>query len=321
MGRAFKLCGITIALLTVMLAGCAEDAGPSEGPDGEEPGTVTATDTTGGIRGVVVDSAIVPIMGATVIVQNTGDSTETDENGNFVISGLEPGSHFLSVSHPLYDEVQQGVEVEAGVAEPAPVKIQLTRVVLLDPYVETLAFKGFIFCSMNVVGAYAEECGEGAGYPCTVPVVGGPFPETLYGCGDRIGKNDQNRPGQEWYIEGPHAKSIAVEQIWEPSLEVSASGGGQFRTFVSVNWVCDPFCGDDHRFGVAIMNSPLYFMVTQEALEAYGYTPETRFTTFTYAADNPGVILEQSYEQFVSISHGLALPEGWSYVNNDPSPF
>ncbi|MGB1586705.1 MAG: carboxypeptidase-like regulatory domain-containing protein [Thermoplasmatota archaeon] len=303
-----------IVLLSVALAGCAEEAGTGTGPDDGDPGSVAATDTTGGIRGVVVDQAIVPIVGADITIASTGEATQTDDNGNFVISGLDPGTYFLTVSHPLYDVVQQSVDVEAGVETPAPVKIQLTRVILDDPYASTTAYKGFIFCSMNVVGAYAEECGEGLGYPCNVP-------ETVFGCGDRIGKNDNNRPGQEWFVDSSFARSMAVEQIWDPSLEVSASGGGQFRTFVSINWVCDPFCGDDHRFGVAIMNSPLHFMVTQEMLEAVEFDTETRFTSFTYAADNPGVILEQNYDQFVTVSYGLPLPEGWSYINGDANPF
>ena len=325
MGRTASPLLLSLLLFTTALAGCADDGGGGTGTTGgEEPPTVVATETTGGIRGVVVDEAIVPVADAVVTIDSTGESVETDERGTFVFSGLQPGTYFVTATHPLYDTVQQNVVVEAGVEKPPAVRFQLTRLISETPYLTTMQFNGYIFCSANIVGAYSEECGEGVGVPRSSCFLVNHPPSCVANPvmpGERLLKNPANAPGQEWYVDSPNVRNFVIEQVWEPSLEVSASGGGQFRTFYGINWVCDPFCGDDHRFGVAVDNSPLYAQVPAESFDALNYTSETRFTTFTYAADNPGVILEQSYELFVTVSYFLPLEEGWSFLNGDARPF
>ncbi len=310
-----------LVLGATVLAGCAESTGDEELDNGP---SIDATETTGGIRGVVVDQAIVPVQGVTVVVDGLGITVETDESGLFLFEGLDAGTYFLTASHPLYDVVQQSAVVEAGVSRPPAVRIQLTRLIAEDPYVSIQQFNGNIFCSANVVGAYSEECGEGVGIPrssCFLINHPGGCVSNPVMPGERVLKNPSNAPGQEWYVDSPNVQTFVIEQTWEPSLEVSASGGGQFRTFYGINWVCDPFCGADHGFGQVVANSPLYAQVLPESFEGLNYTSETRFTTFTYAADNPGLIVEQPYELFVSTSYFLPLPEGWSFLNGDERPF
>ncbi len=320
---------LMLLLSTTALAGCAESDADLQAVDSNEPPAVEATSTTGGIRGVVVDQAIVPVAGATVTLQSTGATVETDEGGVFVFSGLEAGTYFLEAAHPFYNNVQQSAVVEAGVERPPAIRFQLTRLINAEPYTSTQQLNGYIFCSSNAgapgVGSfYSEECGEGVGVPRSSCFLANHPPQCVDNPvmpGERLLKNPSNAPGQEWYVDSAHAKSFVIEQMWEPSVEVGANGGGQFRTFYGVNWVCDPFCGDDHRFGVAVMNSPLYAQVTAEQLDALNYTTETRFTTFTYAADSPGVMLEQPYELFLTTSYVLPVPEGWSFINGDEKPF
>ncbi len=319
-GRVQTRILLALSLIAATLAGCADaPVSDDDDPFAESGKKIEATSTTGGIRGVVVDTSIVPIAGATVKVLGQDMEAVTDEQGLFVFSGLDAGFYTLEATALFYDSVQTTAEVVAGVSDPAAIKVLLNRVINDVPYSLTLKFDGFIYCSMNVVGAYAEECGEGVGYPCELP-------PTIYGCGDRVGKNDQNKAGQEWYVDHDGISTMVIEQHWTPSLEVSASGGGQFRTFQSVNWLCDPWCGDDHRFGVTVSNSPLYSAIDMEghkpALSAMDppLGPDMRMTTFTYAADNPGVLIEQSYEQFVSLFYTLPAPEGWSFINGDEHP-
>ena len=67
-------------LVALFVAGCAESSAPALEPvdDG-----LVATPTTGIIRGVVVDPAVVPVQGATVDLIGTGLATTTDADGAF----------------------------------------------------------------------------------------------------------------------------------------------------------------------------------------------------------------------------------------------
>lgn len=297
-----------LLLATVAFAGCAGGGGGEENevPDElvEDAPEVEVTSTTGGIRGVVVDDAIRPIKGATVEVTGTDKKAMTTETGLFAFSGLEAGPYFVKASHPLYDVQQQSVEVVAGVAEPEPVKFLLTRVVLQDPYYQTIKFDGFIVCSANVDGVgYSEECGEGVG----LPVVG------------RVGGQDNNYVQFDFTV-GAGAKSIILEQVWEPTSEA----GRAFFTPVSTEWVCDPFCGGS-RFTEMDGESPLYGRIEEEELLDHEVVPdETPITMFTYASlsSNPaGVVLNQPFSSFVTVFYHAPAPEGWSFVNGSPDPF
>ncbi len=319
-GRVQKPLLLLATLIAVAFAGCADASeATNDDPFAGSDKQIEASSTTGGIRGVVVDSSIVPIPGATVKLINTGETAETDENGLFVFSGLEPGFYNIEATALFYDTVQTTTEVVAGVATPEAVRVLLTRVINDTPYSLTLKFDGFIYCSMNVVGAYAEECGEGVGYPCELP-------PTVYSCGDRVGKNGANKVEQEWYLDNDVASSMIIESVWKPTLQLSADASGKLRTFASVNWLCDPWCGDDYRFANHVSESPSYIAINLDdhraALEAMDppLGPEMRMTTFHYAADNPGVTLEQPYEEFVSLFYVLPAPEGWSFIGGDEHP-
>lgn len=293
----------SLLLAALLFAGCAGGGAGSGGPDDLTP-DLDVTSTTGGIRGVVVDEAVRPIKGATVEITSPAKSVTTDETGVFTFSGLEAGTYFVKASHPLYDLQQQNVEVQAGVADPKPVKFLLTRIVLQDPYYYTLKFDGFIVCSANVnhVG-YSEECGEGVG----VPGVG------------RVGGQDGNMVQFDFTI-GAGAKTIVTEQVWEPTSDA----GRAFFTPVSTEWVCDPFCGGN-RLVTMDGPSPLTAHIDSEKLEGLEYVPdETIFTMFTYASldsNEFGAVLNQKFTNFVTVFYHVPAPEGWSFVNGDPSPY
>lgn len=294
-------------MLSVALAGCAEDAGTPDEPDANEPPVVEATETTGGIRGVVVDTAILPIADADVLVTPGDLKTTSDENGNFVLSGLEPGTYFVVVSHPLYDTVQQSTEVVAGVAEPAAIKFRLTRLVNFDPYLSTQPFKGYITCSANLVFVLSEECGEGVG---------------VSGQG-RVGKNDNNKAQIDFQIESDQVKSLIAEAHWKPSTSVGAPGAqsGGFNMGIYVDFSCLPVCDWSYSIDRKNSNSPMYLRNDERTAEL-GPNEETLFSTFTWAAsDETGVLLEQEFDVFVTASYGLPLPEEWSFINGDDNPF
>ena len=302
---------LAVLLLTAaVLAGCA---GGSETPKVEQLAEgapeVVVTETTGGIRGVVVDDAIRPIKGATVEVVGTDKKMTTDETGLFAFSGLEAGPYFVKAGHLLYDVQQQSVDVVAGVADPAPVKFLLTRVILQNPYYTTMKFDGFIVCSANVGVPEAgyllsEECGEGVG---------------VEGLG-RVGGQGNNNVQYDFYVENDGAKSIVVEQVWEPT---SDAGKGLYSP-VSLNWKCVPSCSGD-TFLTIDGESPTYGYAGNATIEALELTTSTVISVFTWASPagttGASVTLNQGYQEFVTISYYLPLPEGWSFVAGDKSPF
>ncbi|HUR64242.1 MAG TPA: carboxypeptidase-like regulatory domain-containing protein [Candidatus Thermoplasmatota archaeon] len=300
---------VTALLVAALLAGCATKA--SDAPTGgsiPDPGEVAVTQTTGGIRGVVVDQAIRPLAGATVVVsgQGTNKTLTTDATGAFTLAGLQPGTYFLKASKPLYDTQQQAVEVKAGVAPPVT-KVQLNQVVFAKPYMQTLKFKGFIVCSGNYVVLLSEECGEGVGVPC----VQDPAP-----CG-RVGGQANNHVQYDFYVDNPNVKTLVVEQYWVPTQET----GKAFYTPVSLNWVCDPLCGGDTKMELE-GESPLLGRMDADQLEPMALNSTTKISTFTWASrETTGLVLNQDFQVFVSTSYYLPLPADWSFVQGSADPF
>ncbi len=67
-----------------------------------------------GVRGVVGDSALRPIAGATVALLRSHDSVVTDLQGRFAFTGLKDGAYMLAVTHPMFGARLISVLVERG---------------------------------------------------------------------------------------------------------------------------------------------------------------------------------------------------------------
>ncbi len=132
---------LILPLLLAALAGCADAV--QEANDGPE---VDVTSTTGAIRGVVVDGSITPIADAMVTL-NDGQSTLTDAEGLFSFSTLEPGTYFVAAEAFGYEPIQVSTSVEAGVADPPLINIQLLQIPGFNPFLENLKFDGFYECA------------------------------------------------------------------------------------------------------------------------------------------------------------------------------
>lgn len=132
-------------VLALLLAGCAADP---PAPDEAEPevdfGSVEATETTGVIRGIVIDEAIRPIAGVLVNLTTGQANKTTGDGGAFAFDGLEPGTYFLTASKFGFESIQTSVDVVAGVHEPPIVKVQLVAIPSQQPYVDTISRSGFI---------------------------------------------------------------------------------------------------------------------------------------------------------------------------------
>src|SRR5688572_2997273 len=88
---------VALSLCGLLLAGCSSSPeGDGAGPDFSDLG-LDASDTTGLIRGIVVDDAIRPVAGANVTLTPGGQTARTTANGTFGFDGLAAGSYFLAV--------------------------------------------------------------------------------------------------------------------------------------------------------------------------------------------------------------------------------
>ncbi len=316
---------LSILLLAVSLAGCSDSAPPTQEVDPDGPPEVEVTSTTGGIRGVVVDQAILTVADATVLVKETGDETITDANGVFLFSGLAAGTYTLEATKPLYDTVQATAIVEAGVKNPDAVKIQLTRLTNQNPYAPTFTYNGYLFCSINIVVPeltylLSEECGEGVG----VPGVG------------RVGGNPDNNAQIDFGIDSGLAVTMMAEVVWEPSLSVGPSGSqsGAFNMGIYTDFVCDPGCGWSNQIDRKNGGSPLILRSDDgespglgmsgdiASFPEAGFNEDTAFSTFTWASsEETGILIEQPFKMYQTTSYLLPLPEGWAFTNDDSDPW
>jgi hypothetical protein len=160
---------LALLLAATAIGGCTGDGGGDadgtdvvDDEDFEDLG-LHADDSTGILRGVVIDEAIRPIEGAlvTVLIPQKANQTQTTKgDGLFGFDKLEPGDFFLQVSAPGFVSVQASATVKAGVANPDPVKVQLLADPLSRPFVETFHLDAFVSCSVR--GMFlAYPCGTG----------------------------------------------------------------------------------------------------------------------------------------------------------------
>lgn len=111
---------------------------------------VKATATTGVIRGVVVDQAIRPIQGASIVVASENKNATSNDQGAFAFEGLAPGTYFLTVSHWRHTTVQTSAEVVAGVSNPNIVRVLLEALPYVEPSYEVLQRDIFLDASACV---------------------------------------------------------------------------------------------------------------------------------------------------------------------------
>jgi hypothetical protein len=129
--------------LGLLLAGCSD---PPQGPgdvgealdESANQVDVAATDSTGIIRGIVVDDAVRPLASVLVVLED-GRNTTTSETGTFGFAALAPDTYFLTASRLGFATVKQSTLVAAGVAEPEVVRIQLKAIELPVPRVDVFS--------------------------------------------------------------------------------------------------------------------------------------------------------------------------------------
>lgn len=204
------------------MAGCFGDA-PSDAPqDDDQPAFddfgLQATPTTGVVRGFVVDEAIRPLANVRVEVVNQGRRTTTNDQGAFGFDALQPGSHQLDFAHDGFEAARQSVHVEAGVSDPAPVRVLLRAAGSLQPFIQEHHVELFVFGSylrQSSYGSIGNPLDDSESIDFTLPVDTGatvaqaefvwrptnPYGENLFVSGSTRNVEDQRVNGSG--VTGP----------------------------------------------------------------------------------------------------------------------
>lgn len=105
------------------------------------------------LDGLVVDSEIVPVVGALVTLTPGNVSVETPESGRVQFGPLGPGDYTLAATKAGYAPVT----VNVTIAQSQPPRIILTLIPIASnvPFHETHIFVAYIFCTMQVAGAFS----------------------------------------------------------------------------------------------------------------------------------------------------------------------
>jgi hypothetical protein len=317
---------LAIALLATTLAGCSggDPEAKPEVPVDFDPLELEATETTGVIRGIVVDEAIRPIGNVSIVLRGGPSelTTTSTPEGAFGFDGLEPGAYFLSASKPGHIDAQASTEVVAGVAEPPIVKILLALDTSYQaPFHQILVFEGYIECGVTTPVIAGAICGIPNGSTC-----GFPFPpEACLG-------NVTNDNFSTFIAVEQVPEFIQHELVWE----ATQTTGNMFN--LAARWAMDPEFSDWGEIKGAIGVSPVIVSLNATEIEdeeiglnGTGLGPSI-FSggmegtappcdpVFGICAFSTGATLSQSFRLYTIVFFGYAPPEGWRFIDAGEVP-
>lgn len=303
-----------LLLAAAFLAGCTQ-ANPAPAPEGEadfDDLGLQADETTGVMRGVVIDDAIRPLVGVLINVTGTAaHSTTTNDEGLFGLSNLEPGTYFVSASKAGFLPTQQSVEVIAGVEEPPIVKILLTADATTAPFAQTHAFDGYIECSVSFVAAGLAAC-SAVGLPNDKFIV----------------TYSLERPPQWIQSEMHWASTQAVSP--ELDLVYSAPGSGALLDNYAEDYGPSPLLiqvnqtlaanrslGAGADLMVRVFNQPIEGTETGDPVGGDDCIDRPFLGGCTTGV---GVTLQQRFTILTTVFYGYQPPADWLYVVDGPYP-
>lgn len=294
---------VVALLLAAVLSGCAD--GGSDAPVADADRLENITSDTGGIRGVVVDLSITPVLGAVVSLSKE-KTTKTDDNGQFNFTGLKPGQYFLRVEKPGFESSQASTEVVAGVAEPPVVRIQVARIPGADPFAQSIKFEGFYECAFGapfivdqcdfvVRTAYDEFNGTVPGYPLPRNVQAGQNTQFLFV------SSDVQTIIQEAYWDDPAVTAMMITVSHTP-----------------IDNACD--CSDDW-LGVDEMGNPTFARLDKASADdaAFPSNVDVAVRGFLPFGD-PQVVQNFRFTIVTSLFYNYNPPEGWTFATKDDYP-
>ncbi len=334
---------MALAAAFVSLAGCSGDGGGDAGTqdaDFEELG-LQADDSTGILRGVVVDEAIRPIAGALVTALRPGGgnvSMTTQDDGLFGYDGLEPGTYFVTVAKAGYVAQQASGEVVAGEAEPKALKVLLLADPTTRPYVQLYHLDAYMTCSVRPMFLGAQ-CGFGQSndvvnsdesLPARPEWIQSEMTwESTQAVGDELSLaircDDGDDPAGKCpdgvltivRAEGVSPLTATINRTVADAWALGGEGGNPliinlFAFGRSDLDVWDEETIDGAQKPVTGNDCMQWGLVGQAAL---GFDPATcmRLT-------GPGLVLNQKIDVYTNVFYGFAPAEGWGFLRDGPHP-
>jgi hypothetical protein len=308
---------LAAGLLALILSGCGSKppAGePEAQADFEELG-LAATETTGVVRGIVVDEAIRPVADVSVVLQADGGPRETVTNaeGAFGFDALPAGTYFIRATKAGFVPTQISTDVVAGVAEPDVVKVLLAADPATTPYVEAYSFDGYLACGVTTPPVGVALCFLAAEY-----------------------LNDHT---QVTYPVSKRPAWVQTEMVWQSTQAL----GGELALMYSYDGGCGLFC--DHEVDGT---SPLLLVANQTIIDTIGLGNGTDLYIRVFNSDldetNPGLgdvctpipdpvlgnvwclgngvglTLEQKFNHYTHVFYGYQPPEGWRFSEGSEVP-
>lgn len=281
---------LTLLLLTaVAFAGCSGGGGGDPEADPTEGLGLEATDTTGVIRGVVVNQAIVPLEGVVVRIASLGMDATTNELGAFGFEGLEPGDYFLEASKPRYNRIQQSATVVAGESDPKIVRIQLAEDPSSRPTYELFQFDGYLECNVVAVIYY---------FPCRNPMTGEPIGNDQFSAAfDIAGNVSFVHASMLWDPSQPVGTELYMN-VGTPKVEIVGYTGGPSPQVVDIS---------DDENGTEDFNDEkvVVFGVSGNGESGGGTVPAL-----------VGAEYHQQFSIYLVVFHGFKPPEGYAFYKD-----
>jgi hypothetical protein len=315
-----------VSLLLAGLSGCAGSPKPAPAPEANfQDLGLEATATTGVLRGVVVDAAVRPVAGAAIRAAGPEGSTAsatTNAEGLFGIDGLAPGDWFVTANKTGFVQTQQAARVDAGVAEPAIIKILLRPDPSTAPFYESYVLAAFIQCSVRP-GFLALQCGVTnddvvhAEYtPSKVPefVQSEMVWQSTQAFGDELSLSIRCLPGTDPANKCPEGqRGIARSEGKSPQVARIN------RTLIDT-WAIgvDPVVVDLFAFGRSDLDFYNESQVDSAQQPVTG-KPCMDWNGVVFPAGTcirmtgPGFIVNQKVDVFTQLFYGFKPPEGWQF--------
>lgn len=298
---------LVLMLATVSMAGCADSA------DNAVDGTNDDIAAPGVLRGVVVDDAIQPIEGATVVVAPGGAQNTTNAGGEFEFPDLEPGTYTLTVSRKGYLDETVVAPVTEG---PNPiVKVILPVDSDALAYVNAYVFQGFVECAAFPFN-WCAQVNIASLILCE-------------GYGLCVGNITTDRSLAFQWLDGV-PDFLQTEMVWEASNSL-----GENFLFVVGGGTREELAGGF----VSALNttrgpSPLMMQLDGDTLEEHSIGGERALMTQLHPSPQeeipggcvqwnpcgPSFHLMQDYEYFTHTFFGYEPPEDWLFAEDGAPP-
>ncbi len=314
---------LALLLTTPVLAGCL--GGGEGGDEGDELRRQRAevTSQLGGIEGSVTDTAIQPIEGINVTLQETGDVAGTAVDGSFAFSKLTPGSYTVVVQGDGFVSQQAEASVQAGDA--AVVDFILEPLASQEAYTQQLELAGFF------------ECGAEVGWNISqLPVLGYFF----YGrsvCSTPngiLGGNATNDRFAHFFSLDAPIETVVYEMVWDPTnrmsewmttrMEIEGFANDGIGTIFRTQGPSPIHVRMDRPVWEGLQEN--YTAECEEGEDAYcgysffdgGWDLQTRVFPAWQCADERGggcVVVQQEFTHFVSAFYNAPAPDGFAVAN------